>query len=81
MFYGIKTNTMALGRDASPADAATYLYLQPRADAEPMADIERAQVPVDYFKSFDVTLQAARIHDGVVIVYVGRMDYLDLVAE
>ncbi len=81
LFYGIKTNTMALGRDASPADAAAYFYLQPRADAEALADIERAQVPADYFRSFDVTLQTALIYDGVIIAYLGRMDYPDLAAE
>ncbi len=32
LFYGIKTITMGLSRDTSPADAAAYSYLQPRID-------------------------------------------------
>jgi nanoRNase/pAp phosphatase (c-di-AMP/oligoRNAs hydrolase) len=81
LFYGIKTNTMALGRDTSPADAAAYSYLQPRLDVEALAQIEHAQVPADYFKSFDATLQAARIYDGLIISYIGLMSYPDLAAE
>ena len=32
LFYGIKTITMRLSRDTSPADAAAYSYFQPRID-------------------------------------------------
>ena len=81
LFYGIKTNTMGLGRAASPADVAAYFYLQPRIDVEALVEIERAQVPADYFKSFAATLQAARAYDGVVISYLGSMAYPDLAAE
>jgi nanoRNase/pAp phosphatase (c-di-AMP/oligoRNAs hydrolase) len=81
LFYGIKTDTMGLGRGASPADAAAYFYLQPRIDAEALVDIERAQVPAAYFKSLTATLQAAVIYSGVVSSYVGALRYPDLAAE
>ncbi len=32
LFYGIKTITMGLSHDTSPADAAAYSYFQPRID-------------------------------------------------
>jgi nanoRNase/pAp phosphatase (c-di-AMP/oligoRNAs hydrolase) len=81
LFYGIKTDTRGLGRGASPADTSAYFYLQPRVDVEALVEIEDAQVPADYFKSFDATLRAARVYDGAVIAYVGPMDYPDLTAE
>jgi nanoRNase/pAp phosphatase (c-di-AMP/oligoRNAs hydrolase) len=81
LFCGIKTNTMALGRDTSPADAAAYLYLQPRTDADALVRIEQAQVPADYFRSFDTALRAAQVYKGVVIGYLGLLDYPDLTAE
>jgi nanoRNase/pAp phosphatase (c-di-AMP/oligoRNAs hydrolase) len=81
LFYGIKTDTMGLGRGASPADAAAYFYLQPRIDVEALVEIERAQVPAEYFRSFDIALRAARVYDDVVIAYIGQMDYPDSVAE
>jgi nanoRNase/pAp phosphatase (c-di-AMP/oligoRNAs hydrolase) len=81
LFYGIKTDTRGLSRGTGPADAAAYFYLQPRADTQALAEIEYAQVPASYFKTFDATLQAARVYDGVVVAYVGLMAYPDLVAE
>ncbi len=81
LFYGIKTSTMGLGRNTSPADAEAYYYLQPQIDVEAVATIETARVPSNYFKSFDATLRAARIYDGVVIAYIGAMLYPDLTAE
>jgi nanoRNase/pAp phosphatase (c-di-AMP/oligoRNAs hydrolase) len=81
LFYGIKTDTRGLSCGAGPADMAAYLYLQPLVDAQALAQIEYAQVPASYFKSFDATLRAARVCDGVVVAYVGLMAYPDLTAE
>jgi nanoRNase/pAp phosphatase (c-di-AMP/oligoRNAs hydrolase) len=81
LFYGIKTDTMGLGRGASPADTDAYFYLQPRIDVDALVEIERAQVPAEYFKSLSASVQAAQVHDGVVISYVGPISYPDLAAE
>jgi nanoRNase/pAp phosphatase (c-di-AMP/oligoRNAs hydrolase) len=81
LFYGIKTDTMGLGRGASPADTDAYFYLQPRIDVDALVEIERAQVPAEYFKSLSASVQAAQVHDGVVISYVGPVSYPDLAAE
>jgi nanoRNase/pAp phosphatase (c-di-AMP/oligoRNAs hydrolase) len=81
LFYGIKSDTMGLARNASPEDVATYLYLQPRIDIEALGDIERAQVPADYFRKLVTTLQATRIYGGVVVSYAGSMHRPDLAAE
>jgi nanoRNase/pAp phosphatase (c-di-AMP/oligoRNAs hydrolase) len=81
LFYGIKTDTMGLGRGASPTDTDAYFYLQPRIDVDALVEIERAQVPAEYFKSLSASVQAAQVHDGVVISYVGSISYPDLAAE
>jgi nanoRNase/pAp phosphatase (c-di-AMP/oligoRNAs hydrolase) len=81
LFYGVKTDTMGLSRDASQEDVAAYFYLQPRIDIEALVKIERAQVPAAYFASFAATLRAARIYDDVLVSYVGQMGYPDLAAE
>lgn len=81
LFYGIKTDTMGLGRGAGPADAAAYFYLQPRIDVDALVEIERAQVPAEYFRSLTAALQAARRYEDVVISYVGPVGYPDLAAE
>lgn len=81
LFYGIKTDTMGLGRGASSADAAAYFYLQPKIDVESLVQIERAQVPETYFKSLNLALQATKVYDDLVIAYLGPMKYPDLGAE
>ena len=81
LFYGIKSITMGLSRNTSPADAAAYAYLQPRIEVDVLAKIEHAQVPAGYFKSFDATLRAARMYDGLIIAYIALLRYPDLAAE
>jgi nanoRNase/pAp phosphatase (c-di-AMP/oligoRNAs hydrolase) len=81
LFYGIKTDTRGLSRGTSSADAAAYFYLQSRIDGEALAEIERAQVPAAYFKSFATTLESTQVYEGVAISYIGLMEYPDLTAE
>jgi len=81
LFYGIKAVTMGLSRDTSPDDAAAYSFLQPRVDVAALAKIEHAQVPADYFKSFDAALRAARRYDGLIFAHISALSYPDLAAE
>ena len=81
LFYGIKTDTMGLGRGASPNDIAAYFYLQSKIDVEALIQIERAQVPITYFQNLNAALQAARLYDDLIISYLGNMRYPDLGAE
>ncbi len=81
LFYGIKTDTMGLGRGAGLADVAAYYYLQPLVDIEGLIEIERAQVPASYFKSFVTAIQAARVYNQVALSYIGPMSYPDQAAE
>lgn len=81
LFYGIKTNTMGLGRNTSPADVAAYRYLRPLVDGKALARIEQAQVPSEYFRSFYTALRMTRIYGGVVVSDLGPLSYPDLTAE
>lgn len=81
LFYGIKTDTQGLSRGTSADDMAAYLDLQPCIDVHALVEIEQAQVPAAYFRSFNTALRAARLYDGVVVVDMGPVDYPDLAAE
>jgi nanoRNase/pAp phosphatase (c-di-AMP/oligoRNAs hydrolase) len=81
LFYGIKTDTMGLGRGASPSDVDAYFYLQTRIDVEALAEIERAQVPVEYFLRLDASLHSALVYGTAVISYAGPLRRPDLPAE
>lgn len=81
LFYGIKTDTLGLVRGTSPADVAAYLYLQPLVDLEALVEIERAQVPIEYFQRLDAALHSARVYGDVIVSFVGPMRRPDLAAE
>jgi nanoRNase/pAp phosphatase (c-di-AMP/oligoRNAs hydrolase) len=81
LFYGIETDTMGLGRGASPSDTDAYFYLHPQVDPEALAEIQRAQLPPAYFQSLRTALDRTRIYDSLAVSYVGAMTYPDLAAE
>ena len=81
LFYGIKSDTMGLARAATDADVDAYLYLLPLADTKILAQIETAQVPLDYFRAFERALEHTYIYDDVVVCNLGPMDWPDLAAE
>lgn len=81
LFYGIKSDTMGLGRSATPADIEAYAFLVPRIDSQSLFEIERAQVAPAYFLSLVDAVRGARIYRDVLIVYLGWMKYPDLAAE
>ena len=81
LFYGIKSDTMALGRNVAEADVDAYVWLQPLIDPDALMEIEQAQVPPAYFRSINAALEAARVYHDVLIADVGAMAYPDLVAE
>jgi nanoRNase/pAp phosphatase (c-di-AMP/oligoRNAs hydrolase) len=81
LFYGIKTDTMGLGRATSPSDVEAYFYLQTRIDIDALAEIERAQVPAEYFLRLDASLHSALVYDDVVLSHAGPLRRPDLPAE
>jgi nanoRNase/pAp phosphatase (c-di-AMP/oligoRNAs hydrolase) len=81
LFYGIKTDTMALSRGAKATDVSTYFDLQAQVDIKALGRIERAQVPAAYFESIVAALRSARIYEHVLISRLDKMSYPDLVAE
>lgn len=81
LYYGIKSDTLGLMREAGPEDMAIYHHFQGLIDVEALAEIENAQVPFDYFKRLDAALHTARVYDGVVLSYIGAMPRPDLAAE
>ena len=81
LFYGIKTDTKGLSRGASSADAAAYYHLQAQINAKALAEIERAQVPATYFKSFADALGETKVFNNLVVAFAGHMHYPDMAAE
>jgi nanoRNase/pAp phosphatase (c-di-AMP/oligoRNAs hydrolase) len=81
LFYGIKTDTLGLVRGASTADVSAYFHLQTLIDANALAGIERAQVPIEYFSQLSSALHSAQLYDNIIICHVGNMRRPDMAAE
>jgi len=81
LLYGITSDTGCLTRGAHAADVAAYLFLQPQIDPVALLEIEQAQVPAAYFRQLTAAIQAARVHDDVIIADVGPVAYPDFPAE
>lgn len=81
LFYGIQSETMDLGREASEADVAASVFLYPRTDPAAISRIRHARVPRGVYRSIHEGLERAWSQGGVVFVPLGDLDYPDLVAQ
>ncbi|MFT7585359.1 MAG: nanoRNase/pAp phosphatase (c-di-AMP/oligoRNAs hydrolase) [Cellvibrionaceae bacterium] len=81
LYYGIKSDTLDLERQATAQDIAAYDYLRPLIDKIALAQIEKAQVSASYFQHAYDALRSAYVYDNLLISYVGEMSYPDLPAE
>jgi nanoRNase/pAp phosphatase (c-di-AMP/oligoRNAs hydrolase) len=81
LFYGIRTDTKNLSRNATPEDSSAYYALLPLVDAETLAEIEQAVVPTSYFRNLALAMQRARVYGNLIVCDLGRLDYPDLTAE
>ena len=81
LFYGVKSDTRNLGREASPADITAYLYLIRLADTQMLADIEHPQVPLDYFRVLNKAIMRGKIYGKMIVSDLGEIYTPDLCAE
>lgn len=81
LFYGIKTDTQNLARDASDADVTAYLYLVGNVDNRILAEIENPQVPLDYFRVFNKAITRSKIYGRMIVSDLGEVYTPDLCAE
>lgn len=81
LFYGIQSETMDLGREASEADVAASVFLYPRTDPAAISRIRHARVPRGVYRSIHEGLERAWSRGEVVFVPLGALDYPDLVAQ
>ncbi len=81
MFYGLQADTRGLARGASSIDEVVYLNLLSLIDRQQLIDVELAGLSRDYFRAFQLGLQAARVYQHSVFSYLGITTQPDLPAE
>ncbi len=81
LFYGVKTDTADLSRNASELDVAAYDYLNRRLDRTKLARITTPDVSVEYFRALRAALNNVRIYGRVVLCSLGKLQAPEMVAE
>lgn len=81
LFYGIRTETQALTREASRADREAYMGLLPQVVFRKLYDIEYAGVPRDYFGQMGAALAGTTLYGDVVFTSLAEVPSPDFCAE
>ena len=81
LFYGIQSETLDLGREATEPDVEASIHLYPRVDFDALSRVRHARAPRALFRSLHEALERAWHRDGVVFVPAGSLAYPDLVAQ
>lgn len=81
LYYGIKSDTNDLGRNADALDAESYLFLFPKAQRDILNRIVHPKVSAEYFRILNRAFKKARIHSSALVTSIGRTRNPDMVAE
>jgi nanoRNase/pAp phosphatase (c-di-AMP/oligoRNAs hydrolase) len=81
LFYGIKTDTADLARNASPVDQRAYEFLSSRVDRKKLAEIITPDLPLQYYRTLRDALNSIRIYEHVVLCSLGKVGMPEMVAE
>jgi nanoRNase/pAp phosphatase (c-di-AMP/oligoRNAs hydrolase) len=81
LFYGIRSDTQDLGRQATRQDTEAIAYLFPIANKRMLSEIQRGEVPQAYFQMLDEALRNARKYEHAIITDLGQIDNPDMIAE
>ncbi len=81
LVYGMKAETLDLGRETHPRDEAVYTALYALANKRLLSRIVTERVPRAWFGAFSRALARARLHGTVVASDLGEIPVADLVPE
>ncbi len=81
ILYALKTDTRDLSRGASDEDLAAWSHVAPLADMRALGRIVNPPLNARYFRMLRQALRVARLHGRAVVLWLGPLDYPDLVAE
>jgi nanoRNase/pAp phosphatase (c-di-AMP/oligoRNAs hydrolase) len=81
LVYGMKAETLDLGRESGPRDEAVYTGLYALANKRLLSRILSERVPRSYFATFARALREARVHGSAVLSDLGEIPVPDMVPE
>lgn len=84
LFYGIRTDTLDLGREATERDRAAYKELFSHADYGKLALIMHPRLPRAYYRVVDKALESAIVYGDCIHAPVGEVttpEYISAIAD
>ncbi len=79
LLYGIKSDTLLLGRGVDPADIEAFSYLYPLANTNILRRIERPEVHPEDIDSFSNALKKRKIIKNILFSHLGRVMREDVI--
>lgn len=79
LLYGIKSDTLLLGRGVDPADIEAFSYLYPLANSNILRRIERPEVHPEDIDSFSNALKKRNIVNNILFSHLGRVRREDVI--
>lgn len=81
LLYGIKSDTLLLGRGVDPADILAFSYLYPLANSNVLRKIERPEVLPEDIDSFSNALKKRNIINNIMFSHLGKVKREDVIPQ
>jgi len=81
LFLGIKTDTLALGREFCNYDWEYYLKLFPMIDQRLLSRIEHPDLPPEYFRMLAGALEKTTVYGTAACTHLGSVRFPEAIAE
>lgn len=81
LFYGISSETQALGRETTKADMEAYVTLFPKVNKRVLSKIEHPKLPREYFTTLHRALGKARFFKHAIWACLGDVETPEFVAQ
>jgi nanoRNase/pAp phosphatase (c-di-AMP/oligoRNAs hydrolase) len=81
LLYGIRTDTVMLSRRVTDDDVLAFTHLYPIANYSLLRQFERPELPLQFAKILSRAMKRLEVHDGVIVLNLGRVARDDLIVQ
>lgn len=81
LYYGLKTDTLFLGRETTEADVEAFSFLYPRANHSLIRRMERPKLPLRDLDAFGYALRARTIIGNTFFTHLGMIEREDVLSQ
>jgi nanoRNase/pAp phosphatase (c-di-AMP/oligoRNAs hydrolase) len=81
LFYGIKSDTRDMGREATDADVRSSIFLFPYTLQKKLAKIEHPRLPVEYFREMYSVLKNSFVYGDAIVARVESIKWPEMIGE